>query len=57
MMDKRPHEANRVTAVFREAALSFNLPARATLEELAEELGTLGERYGGAPLYVDVRLP
>jgi hypothetical protein len=26
------------------------------LAELAEELGALGEIYGGLPLYVDVRL-
>jgi hypothetical protein len=44
-------------AVFREAALSFNMPRETTLEELAEELGALGELYGGAPLYVDIKLP
>lgn len=48
---------NLVRAVFKEAALSFNLPREATLEELAEELASLGQRYGGLPLYVDVRLP
>lgn len=56
MMGKQRTEPSRVRAVFREAALSFNLPREATLEELAEELGALGEIYGGAPLYVDVRL-
>lgn len=45
-----------VRAVFKEASLSFNLPRQATLEELAEELAVLGRRYGGMPLYVDVRL-
>lgn len=50
-------QPSRVTAIFEEAALAFNLPRDATLEELAEELGVLGERYGGPPLYVDVRLP
>jgi hypothetical protein len=48
---------SRVTAIFEEATLAFNLPQNATLEDLAEELGVLGERYGGPPLYVDVRLP
>jgi hypothetical protein len=43
-------------AVFQEAALAFNLPREATLEDLAAELGALGEIYGGLPLYVDVRL-
>jgi hypothetical protein len=47
---------NRVMAVFQDVALAFNLPREATLEELAKELGTLGEIWGGMPLYVDVRL-
>jgi hypothetical protein len=50
-------QASRVTAIFEKAALAFNLPQNATLEQLATELGALGERYGGPPLYVDVRLP
>jgi hypothetical protein len=50
-------QPSRVTAIFEEAALAFNLPQGATLEDLAEELGALGERYGGPPLYVDVMLP
>jgi hypothetical protein len=45
-----------VRAIFKEAALSFNLPRSATLEQLAQELASLGRRYGGTPLYVDVRL-
>jgi hypothetical protein len=45
-----------VRAVFKDAALSFNLPKQATLEQLAEELAVLGRHYGGPPLYVDVRL-
>lgn len=47
---------SQVRAVFKEAALSFNLSKGATLEDLAKELALFGERYGGAPLYVDVRL-
>ena len=50
------HQASRVMAVFEDAALAFDLPRNATLEELAQELGALGEIYGGPPLYVDVRL-
>ncbi|HWI29373.1 MAG TPA: hypothetical protein VN668_20535 [Stellaceae bacterium] len=50
-------QPSRVTAIFEDAALAFNLRRDATLEELAEELGALGERYGGPPLYVDVKLP
>jgi hypothetical protein len=48
---------NRVMAVFQQAALAFNLPAGATVGELAERLNALGELWGGTPLYVDVRLP
>jgi hypothetical protein len=56
MSDVARTPPNRVMAVFSEAALAFNLPPDATLAELAEELGALGEIYGGMPLYVDVRL-
>jgi len=57
MIEGQRMQQNRVMAVFREAALSFNMPRETTLEELAEELGALGELYGGAPLYVDIKLP
>ncbi len=57
MQDVAKPQSSRVTAIFEEAALAFNLPGGATLEELAEELGALGEIYGGLPLYVDIRLP
>jgi hypothetical protein len=57
MIDGQRMQQNRVMAVFREAALSFNMPRETTFEELAEELGALGELYGGAPLYVDIKLP
>jgi len=56
MRDIAQTPPNRVMAVFVDAALAFNLPPDATLAELAEELGALGEIYGGLPLYVDVRL-
>lgn len=45
-----------VRAVFKDAACSFNLRSQATLAELAEELAYFGQRHGGTPLYVDVRL-
>lgn len=45
-----------VRALFKDATLSFNLPKHVTLADLAEELTALGRHYGGAPLYVDVRL-
>jgi hypothetical protein len=57
MKDAAKQQPSRVTAIFEEAALAFNLPRDATLEELAAELGALGEIYGGLPLYVDIRLP
>lgn len=49
-------EPSRVTAIFEKAALAFTLPRNATLEDLAAELGVLGERYGGPPLYVDIKV-
>ncbi len=57
MIDGQRTQQNRVMAVFREAALSFNMPRETTYEELAEELSALGELYGGSPLYVDIKLP
>jgi hypothetical protein len=57
MRDKATEQQSRVMAVFQDAALAFNLPREATLADLAEELGALGEIYGGLPLYVDIRLP
>jgi hypothetical protein len=55
MISKQHMPPSRVMAVFEDAALSFTLPREATLSDLAEELNELGERYGGTPLYVDVR--
>lgn len=51
--DNTPH---RVRALFTGASLAFNLPRRATFGDLARELLQLGRRYGGAPLYIDVKL-
>jgi hypothetical protein len=47
---------HRVTAIFHDAALSFDLARDATLAKLAEQLSILGERHGGLPLTVNVRL-
>jgi hypothetical protein len=56
-MAKLDREApSLVRAVFKDAALSFNLPKQATLEELAREVAALQRHYGGPPLYVDIRL-
>jgi len=47
---------NRVTAVFQDAALSFEMAREATFAQLAEQLGLLGEIHGGLPLSVDIRV-
>jgi hypothetical protein len=47
---------HQVTAIFHDAALSFDLARDATLAKLAEQLSILGERHGGLPLMVNVRL-
>ena len=47
---------HRVTAIFHDAALSFDLARNTTLAKLAEQLSSLGERHGGLPLMVNVRL-
>ena len=47
---------HRVTAIFHDAALSFDFARDATLAKLAEQLSILGERHGGLPLMVNVRL-
>jgi hypothetical protein len=48
--------AHRVTAIFHDAELSFDLARDATLAKLAEQLSILGERHGGPPLAVNVRV-
>jgi hypothetical protein len=47
---------HRVTAIFHDAALSFDLARDTTLAKLAERVSILGERHGGLPLVVNVRL-
>jgi hypothetical protein len=50
---QRPH---RVTALFQDAQLSFDIARKATLAQLVEQLSVLGEAHGGLPLSVDVRI-
>jgi hypothetical protein len=56
-MNKTAKKPNRVTAIFQDARLTFDLARGATLAQLAERLGSLGEAYGGLPLLVDIRVP
>ena len=48
--------SNEVTVVYKQAALMFDLPRGATLEDLAERLSTLDERHFGEPVSIDVKL-
>ena len=45
-----------VTVMFHDTALSFEMPAGATMGELANYLADLGEVHGGKPVAVDVQL-
>lgn len=56
MSGGRVPRAHRVTAIFHDAELSFDLAQDATLAKLAEQLSILGERHGGLPLAVNVRV-
>ena len=56
-MNKTAQKPNRVTAVFQNSRLSFDLARGATLAQLAERLGRLGEAHGGLPLSVELRVP
>ena len=49
-------QLNVVRVAFADAALSFGLPKRATLQDLAEEVCWLGRHYGTKPLFVEVRV-
>jgi hypothetical protein len=57
MKRRRSQRPARVTAVFQDAELSFELARGATLAQLAEQLSRLGEAHGGPPLSIDVRVP
>ena len=56
MTGRTDQRAHRVTALFQDAELSFDFSRDATLAKLAEELCIFGERHGGLPLAVNVRL-
>jgi hypothetical protein len=57
MMNFKPgRRPNRVTAVFQNAAFTFNVARETTLAQLAEQLSALSEVHGGLPLSVDVRV-
>jgi len=56
-MNKTAQRPNRVTAVFQDSRLSFDLARGATFAQLAERLGGLGETHGGLPLSVELRVP
>jgi hypothetical protein len=56
-MSNSAQKPNRVTAVFQNSRLSFDLARGATLAQLAERLGRLGEAHGGLPLSVELRVP
>ena len=47
MREKAAPQLSWVTAVFRGAVLSFDLAREATLAQLAEQLGALGQAHGG----------
>jgi hypothetical protein len=47
MREKAGPDLNWVTAVFEDAALSFDLAREATPAQLAEQLGILGQVDGG----------
>jgi hypothetical protein len=51
-----PAKPSFVTVMFRDTAMSFEIPAGATMGELAEHLADLREVHGGKPLAVDIQL-
>ena len=55
MMRCRTERLNRVTAVYRDAELSFDMARGATLAQLAERVCMLGEGHDGLPVTVNVR--
>jgi hypothetical protein len=51
-----PQRTHRVTAVFQDSQLSFDISRRASLAQLVKQLSVLGEAHRGLPLSVDVRI-
>jgi hypothetical protein len=56
MRKKTGARPNRVTAIFENAALTFNVRRDTTLAQIAEKLSALSEIHGGLPLSVNVRV-
>ena len=56
-VNKSAQKPSRVTAVFQDSRLSFDLARGATFAQLAERLGRLGEAHGGLPSSVELRVP
>jgi hypothetical protein len=50
------YKPSLVTVMFHDTALSFEIPAGATMGELADYLADLGEVHGGKPVAVDIQL-
>ena len=50
-----PPRSSLVTVTFRDAALFFEMPAGATMAELADYLADLGEARGDKPLAVEIQ--
>jgi hypothetical protein len=57
MIHQPAQKSNKVTAIFENAKLSFEMACGTTLAQLVEELSILGTVHGGLPLSVDVRVP
>jgi hypothetical protein len=55
MREPRCDGPNRVRVVFAGATLSFGLPERATILNLAEEVGRLARVHHAKPIMVEVR--
>jgi hypothetical protein len=56
-MNNSAQKPNRVTAIFQDSRLSFDLARGATFAQLAERLSGLGEAHGGLPLFLELRVP
>jgi hypothetical protein len=56
VMWEKAQSANRVTAVFQNAAISIECAHKTTLAQLAEQLRALGEIHGKLILPVRVRV-
>jgi hypothetical protein len=57
MNSNRADRAHRVTAVFEDSRLHFDIARDATLAELVEQIYMFGRGHGGTPLLVEVQVP